>query len=173
MALFLLVVAAITIGFAAIALARGGARAASSERDRALLSKGDEIDRRLADMEIERLQEIVLRLLDKIGLEIVELEAVDEQTLDVLARDPRPLLAGDYLVQCTALGDGAVDGPQVVALADALRAAGANKGILVTTGFFSDDALRSAQDHPLELVGRRRLRELLFEQQLLVLVELD
>ncbi len=173
MTLLVLVAIASVVGFAVIAISRRGAASVSTERDRAMAGRKDEISARLAELAPERLEEIVRRLLDRIDLETVSSEQVSESSFDILARDERPLVGGVYLFHCIAAGEEAVDGPRVVGLGDTLRAVQANKAVLVTTGFFTDEAIRVAADYPIELVGRARFRELLFEQQLLILVELD
>ncbi|MAE69229.1 MAG: hypothetical protein CME06_02040 [Gemmatimonadetes bacterium] len=173
MTLLVLVAIASLIGLAVIALARRGAVSVSTERDRVMAGRQDEISTRLGRLDAERLEGIVRRVLDKIGLDPLSSEQVSDDAFDILARDERPLVGGVYLFHCIASGEETVDGPQVVGLGDTLRAVQANKAVLVSTGFFTDEAVRVAADYPIELIGRERLRELLFEQQLLILVELD
>jgi restriction endonuclease Mrr len=50
---------------------------------------------------------------------------------------------------------------QVLALIDAVKGEGAGKGVLITNGFFSDEAGRAAVGAPIELINGLRFRALL------------
>ena len=54
-----------------------------------------------------------------------------------------------------------VEAVQVLALIDAVKGEGASKGVLITNGFFSDEAGTAAMGGPIELINGVRFRELL------------
>jgi len=54
-----------------------------------------------------------------------------------------------------------VEAVQVLALLDAVKGEGASKGVLITNGFFSDEAGKAASGGPIELINGRRLMDLL------------
>lgn len=173
MALFILVLMATAIGFSVIIMVRGGAEGASSQRARAATLESDDTDLRLKQMDTDRLEEVALRLIERLALEVESVERVGSNSFDIMARETRPLIGGNYLFQGIAAGDHVVDAPIVVALGDALRALQANKAILITTGYFTDEAVQVATDYPIELVGRDQFRALLTENGLLMLLSFD
>jgi restriction system protein len=78
-----------------------------------------------------------------------------------LAVDPRPIFGGKvvvYAVRIESVGAAAAH-----SLAGAVAAAGATKGILVTTGGFSADAHDAVAGRPLELINGSALLKLLAE----------
>jgi restriction system protein len=54
-----------------------------------------------------------------------------------------------------------VEAVQVLALIDAVKGEGASKGVLITNGFFSDEASKAASGGPIELINGVRFRDLL------------
>jgi restriction endonuclease Mrr len=54
-----------------------------------------------------------------------------------------------------------VEAIQVLALSDAVKGEGASKGVLLTNGFFSDEAAKAAAGGPVELINGARFHELL------------
>lgn len=171
MALLLLALLAIMLGFCVIALARGATPTSSVEQETSRPT--DEDLARIERMDVDRLEEIIGRLVERMGMKILDTEFVEDDAVDILAEDPRPLIGAQWIFHAVAVPGGVVDTPQVLALGDAVRAARAAKGIFVTNGFFTDDAVSSAGDQPLELVNRDRFRDLLAEHRLLAALGFD
>ena len=171
MAVLLLVGFAIILGFGVIALARGSTPSLSAEQERSESSDEDLL--RIERMDVDRLEEIITRLIGRMGMQVVDVEIVEDDAVDILAEDPRPLVGGQWLFHGVAAAGGVVETTRVLALADAVRAARAAKGIFVTNGFFTDDAASAASDQPLELVNRDRFRDVLREHRLLAALGFD
>jgi restriction system protein len=66
-----------------------------------------------------------------------------------------------------------VEAVQVLALIDAVKGEGASKGVLITNGFFSDEASTAAVGGPIELINGVRFRELLQRFALLPAASLE
>jgi restriction system protein len=97
-------------------------------------------------------ERLLRRLFEEMGLEPGASERADASVW-FAASDPRPIRGGRVYVQGLASPPGGrVDGDEVRALADAARAEGAGKAVLVTLGEFSEDAREAAKDLPVELV---------------------
>ena len=76
-----------------------------------------------------------------------------------LAEDPRPIFGGKVVIH--AVRTGTVGAAAAHSLAGAVGAAGATKGILVTTGGYDHDAHEAAAGRPLELIDGSGLLYLL------------
>jgi hypothetical protein len=82
--------------------------------------------------------------------------------IEVMAVNSAPIIGGRYIVHGELLQQGeVVEAVQVLALIDAVKGEGASKGVLVTNGFFSDEAGTAAVSGPIELINGLRFRELL------------
>ena len=89
---------------------------------------------------------------------------MNDEEIDILARHPAPVTGGDYIVHGILVPEGEfVSSIRVIGLSDTVRAERALKGILVTTGYFTEEVRKYAEGAPLELINVARLRELLKE----------
>lgn len=78
--------------------------------------------------------------------------------IEVVAVSTDPLIGGTYIIQgVLAKEDEVVDASRVLALASAVKADQAAKGILITTGYFSEDAPQPLEGPPIELINGPRL----------------
>ena len=110
-------------------------------------------------------EELVRRLLERMGFEARLTKASHDGGVDIEAEDTRPIVGGRLLVQCKRYA-GVVGSPVVRDLYGAVTDAHANKGILITTSHFSPDARQFAQGKPLELIDGEQLEALLSQHNL-------
>jgi hypothetical protein len=111
---------------------------------------------------IEQFQWLCDRLLQALGLDIARSTTAGRRQLEVMAVNPAPIIGGHYVVHGELLPAGeVVEAVQVLALIDAVKGEGASKGVLLTNGFFSDEAGKAAASGPIELINGVRFRELL------------
>jgi restriction system protein len=111
---------------------------------------------------LERFEWLCGRLLQEVGLEIERSTTTGSRQLEVLAVNPAPIIGGQYVVHGELLQAGEViEAVQVRALIDAVKGEGASKGVLMTNGFFSDEAGTAAVGGPIELINGVRFHELL------------
>ena len=111
---------------------------------------------------LERFEWVCSRLLQELGLEIQRSTTAGSRQLEVLAVHPAPIVGGQYVIHGELLHIGeVVEAVQVLALMDAVKGEGASKGVLITNGFFSDEASTAAVGGPIELINGLRFRELL------------
>lgn len=78
----------------------------------------------------------------------------------MIAYNHQPLLAGKYIVQCKRYS-GSVGEPIIRDLFGVVMSERANKGILMTTGYFTRSAIAFAKDKQIELIDGAMLKELL------------
>jgi hypothetical protein len=117
---------------------------------------------------MERFEWLCGRLLQELGLEVERSTTTGGRQLEVMAVNAAPIVGGHYVIHGELLQAGeVVEAVQVLALVDAVKGEGASKGVLITNGFFSDEAGRAAMDGPIELLNGIRFHELL--QRLAVL----
>ena len=117
----------------------------------------------LTGIEFEKLCQ---ELLQRVGFDVQITQQTGDGGIDLIAHYNQPLLKGKYIVQCKRY-IGGVGEPIVRDLYGVVMAERANKGILITTGYFTLSAAKFAADKNLELIDGEQLNELLFANNLL------
>jgi hypothetical protein len=109
----------------------------------------------------------IRRLLRAIGLDILSVSTDENGALEVICRDPRPVLGGQLLVRASHLtAAGQVDAAEVLAFAESVRGdMGALKGIDIAVAGFTDEAYAAlgTAPAPVELIDAPRLVDLVRE----------
>ena len=108
----------------------------------------------------------VTTLLQRMGLTAVTTGRSGDGGVDIEARDDHPVTGGRILVQCKRYS-GSVGSPAVRDLLGAVTRARAMKGILISTGTFTREAVRFAEDSPITLIDGVQLRDLLLRYDLI------
>mgnify|MGYP000891218519 CR=1 FL=1 len=80
--------------------------------------------------------------------------------IDLIAYNNQPLIEGKYIIQCKRYS-GSVGEPILRDLYGVITSERANKGILITTGYFTQSAIQFAKGKPIELIDGKRLQLLL------------
>lgn len=99
------------------------------------------------------------KLIDKMGFETELTKASGDGGIDIIAYNHQPLLSGKYIIQCKRYS-GSVGEPIIRDLYGVVTSERANKGILITTGYFTKSAIGFAKDKQIELIDGDRLNEL-------------
>lgn len=111
-------------------------------------------------------EELCKTLLQRLGFQVETTKQSGDGGIDLIAYCNRPMLKGKHIVQCKRYAGG-VGEPIVRDLYGVVMAERANKGILITTGYFTLSAAKFASDKNLELIDGEQLNELLFTNDLL------
>ena len=111
----------------------------------------------LSGIEFEKLCHI---LLEKMGFDVTATKASGDGGIDLIAHNHQPLLSGKYIIQCKRYAGG-VGEPIIRDLYGVVTSERANKGILITTGYFTKQAESFSQGKPLELIDGDKFQELL------------
>jgi len=158
--MFITIAIAIILGFLVIfAMKRVPAPVSQEQRDAGF---GDEPAPPPLSLTLERFEWLCGRLLQELGLAIERSTTAGRRQVEVMAVNSAPIIGGRYVVHGELLQAGeVVEAVQVLALIDAVKGEGASKGVLVTNGFFSDEAGTAAVGGPIELINGLRFRELL------------
>ena len=99
-------------------------------------------------------REKCLEFLSKFNLEYKHSVWADDNELEVALEDETPIVGGLYLALCIFNpSDNLVHSQMVKGFLDTIKGEGAARGILITTGYFSDEAIRSSEGEPVELVN--------------------
>ena len=99
-------------------------------------------------------REKCLEFLSKFNLEYKHSVWSDDNELEVALEDETPVVGGLYLALCIFQPTDNLIHPQLVnGFIDTIKGEGAARGILITTGYFSDEAIRVASGEPIELVN--------------------
>jgi hypothetical protein len=170
--MFITIVVAVILGFAVIFAMKRVPAPVSQEQEAAGFGDGQEA-LPLA-LTLERFAWICSRLLQELGLEIERSTTSGPRQLELMAVHSAPIVGGHYVIHGELLHAGeVVEAVQVLALIDAVKGEGASKGVLITNGFFSDEASTVAVGGPIELINGVRFRELLEHFGLLPVVSLE
>lgn len=87
-----------------------------------------------------------------------------EHQIDVYAEYKAPLHVSRIIIECKA-HDKPIDKSVVMKLIQELQDIGVDKGILITTSYFTPDAESTAKGYPIDLWDYTKLREILSETQ--------
>jgi hypothetical protein len=99
-------------------------------------------------------KEKCIEFLEKFNLEYVHSVWANDQELEIAMNDETPVVGGTYLALCIIDPPGqTVNAIKVKGFLDTVKGEGASRGIFITTGYFSDEAIRSIDEEPIELVN--------------------
>jgi hypothetical protein len=158
--MFLTIAIAILLGFLVIFLMKKAPVPPSQEQRQAGFSDGDAP--LPFSLSLERFEWLCGRLLQALGLDIERSTTTGQRQLEVMAVNPAPVVGGHYVIHGELLQSGEIiEAVQVLALIDAVKGEGASKGVLLTNGFFSDEAGKVAAGGPIELINGVRFHALL------------
>jgi restriction system protein len=158
--MFITIVVAIILGFVVIFAMKKVPAPVSQEQQEA--GFGDGQAPLPLTLTLERFEWLCGRLLQELGLEVERSTTAGSRQLEVMAVNSAPIVGGQYVVHGELLQAGeVVEAVQVLTLIDAVKGEGASKGVLITNGFFSDEAGTAAVGGPIELINGVRFRELL------------
>jgi len=113
----------------------------------------------LSGIEFEKLCQ---SLIDNMGFETKTTKASGDGGIDLIAYNHQPILSGTYIIQCKRYS-GSVGEPIIRDLYGVITSERANKGILITTGYFTKSAISFAEGKPIELIDGEKLDVLLKE----------
>ena len=98
-------------------------------------------------------KEKCVEFLEKFNLEYVHSVWANDHELEIAMNDETPVVGGTYLALCIIdPPDQTVNAIKVKGFLDTVKGEGASRGIFITTGYFSDEAIRSIDEEPVELV---------------------
>ena len=99
-------------------------------------------------------KEKCVEFLEKFNLEYVHSVWANDHELEIAMNDETPVVGGTYLALCIINPPGqTVNAIKVKGFLDTVKGEGASRGIFITTGYFSDEAIRSIDEEPVELVN--------------------
>lgn len=107
-------------------------------------------------------EHICQNLLEKMGMITETTKASGDGGIDIIAYNTQPMLAGKYIIQCKRY-TGSVGEPIIRDLYGVVNSERANKGILITTSFFTSNAKTFADGKQIELIDGSKLAELLLQ----------
>ena len=116
----------------------------------------------LMDLNPTEFEVLVANLFGKMGLETKLTRSTRDGGVDAIAFDVRPILGGKVVIQAKRYSN-TVGVSAVRDLFGTMHNEGANKGILVCTSKYGNDAYRFSKDKPIELIDGQGLLYLLRE----------
>ena len=111
-------------------------------------------DKPLFLIDREVFKEKCLEFFEKLNLEYRHSIWADDDELEVALEDESPIVGGTYLALCAFNPIGNVlQLHKVTGFLDTIKGEGAARGIFITTGYFSEEAIKAAEEEPVELVN--------------------
>lgn len=117
----------------------------------------------LSGIEFENL---IKQLLSKVGFSVIQTKASHDGGIDLIANTDVPFFQGKYIIQCKRYS-GVVGEPIIRDLYGVITNERANKGILITTGKFTYEAKKFAENKNIELIDGLLVSQLLNKYSLL------
>lgn len=105
-------------------------------------------------------ENICKNLIENMGFSVETTKASGDGGIDLIAYNHEPILSGKYIIQCKRYS-GSVGEPIIRDLYGVITSERANKGILITTGYFTKSAIAFAEGKPIELIDGKQLDTLL------------
>lgn len=95
-----------------------------------------------------------VEFMEKFNLEYIHSVWADDHELELAFKDETPVVGGNYIALCIIDPPGkTVNAMKVKGFLDTVKGEGASRGILITTGYFSNEAINLIEDEPVELVN--------------------
>lgn len=161
-----LIAFALLLGFITIFLVKRTTSNIALEKD-AETTRNDADILALRRMTPNAFESVIKGLLEDMDLRIVHSTWVNDEEIDILAHNPSPVIGGDYIVHGILVPDESfVDSIRVIGLSDTVRAERALKGILISTGYFTEEVNKYTEGAPMELINVARLRGILRQRGL-------
>ena len=111
-------------------------------------------DKPLYLVDRDQFKEKCLEFLGKFNLEYKHYIWANEQELELDMYDETPVVGGKYLALCVFNPtNNLVDLFKVKGFLESVKGEGAARGIVITTGYFSDEAQKAIEEDPVELVN--------------------
>ena len=105
-------------------------------------------------VEQDAFKEKCIEFMEKFNLEHKHSIWANEYELELDMRDETPVVGGKYLALCILNPpNNLVDAIKVKGFLESVKGEEASRGILITTGYFTDDALKCVEEHSVELVN--------------------
>lgn len=117
------------------------------------------MDNNISGIEFEKICQV---LVEKMGFTAEITKASGDGGIDIIAYNHQPLLSGKYIIQCKRYS-GSVGEPIIRDLYGVVTSERANKGILMTTGSFTKQAIAFAEGKPIELINGDMLHDLILK----------
>lgn len=105
-------------------------------------------------------ENVCQNLIEHMGFSVETTKASGDGGIDLIAYNHDPILSGKYIIQCKRYS-GSVGEPIIRDLYGVITSERANKGILMTTGYFTKSAISFAEGKPIELIDEKQLDALL------------
>ena len=95
-----------------------------------------------------------IEFLERFNLEYVHSVWADDHELEIAMNDETPVVGGNYIALCIIDPPGkTVNAIKVKGFLDTVKGEGASRGILITSGYFTNEAINLIEDEPVELVN--------------------
>lgn len=104
-------------------------------------------------------------VLESLGFTTEITKAVGDGGIDIIAHNNQAFFYGKYVIQCKRYSGG-VGEPIIRDLYGVVTSERANKGILITTGYFTSSAVKFSEDKNIELIDGEKLCQIIYQNNI-------
>jgi restriction endonuclease Mrr len=100
-----------------------------------------------------------VEIIERMKLDIEEIQRTEDDNLDIRARNPAPVVGGEFFVRCVYLSeqDGRIQSAEILEMSNVIVQDRLSKGIFMTNGRFADDIPTLSELAPIEFIDGTRL----------------
>jgi restriction endonuclease Mrr len=115
---------------------------------------------RSAEPEMSRSQfeKACVEILERMKLDIHDIQRTDDDNLDIRARNPAPVVGGEFFIRCVYLPEGRIESAEILEMSNVIVQDRLSKGIFMTNGRFTEDLTAISELAPIEFIDGARLK---------------
>jgi restriction endonuclease Mrr len=103
-----------------------------------------------------------VEVVERMKLDVEEIERSSDNTLEIKAKNPAPIVGGDFFVYCVYLpSNEVVSSAEIIEVSNLIVQDRLSKGILMTNTRFTDDLPAIGELAPLEFIDGERLKTMM------------
>ena len=112
----------------------------------------------------EQFEKASMQILEAMKLDLEEFHRNGDNQLDIIAKNPSPVVGGTFLVQCLFVPENfVIEAPKILELSNMIIQDRLSKGIFITTGKFTDELASISELAPIEFIDGEKFRSLVKE----------
>lgn len=112
----------------------------------------------------EQFEKASIQILEAMKLDLEEFHRNADNQLDIIAKNPSPVVGGTFLVQCFFVPENfLIEAPKILELSNMIIQDRLSKGIFITTGQFTPDLASISELAPIEFIDGEKFRSLVKE----------
>ncbi|HEX5038198.1 MAG TPA: restriction endonuclease [bacterium] len=111
------------------------------------------------DLAKPQFEKACVEIIERMKLEIHDIQRTDDDNLDIRAKNPAPVVGGEFFIRCVYLPDGGrIEAAEIIEMSNVIVQDRLSKGIFMTNGRFTEDLPAIGELAPIEFIDGARLK---------------